>query len=74
MQQKNFTKQSRSKTRNQRKRELIQTACMAFALVLMSLMLCTVLVKAWAAEQPVDGREYLASIQNGGDSYGNLQD
>lgn len=60
------------KTRNQRKRELLQTACMTFAVVLMSLMLCTILVRAWAAEEPVNGYEYIASI--GGDSYGNLQD
>ena len=72
MQQKSITKQYRSRTRNQRKRELIQTVCMTFAVVLMSLMLCTILVKAWAAEQPVNGYEYMTSI--GGDSYGNLQD
>ena len=65
MQQKNSMQRSR-RTRNQRKRELLQSACMAFALVLMSLMLCTILVRAWAAEEPVNGYEYIASI--GGDS------
>ena len=73
MQQKNSMKQSRRrKTRNQRKRELIQTACMAFALVLLSMMLCVGLVKAWAAEQPVTYAEHMEAI--GGDPYGNLQD
>lgn len=76
MQQKNSIKQSRKhRTRNQRKRELIQTFCTACVCALLWMMLCTVFVVAWAghpAEQPVNGYEYMASI--GGDSFGNLQD
>lgn len=75
MQQKTSTKQTRSRTRNQRKRERIQTACMAVALMILWMILCTVMVKAWLghpAEQPVHGIVYMETI--GGDSYGNLQD
>ena len=64
MQQKNSTKQSRS--RNQRKRERIQTACMAAALMILWMILCTVMVKAWIghpAEQPVSYAEHMATIQ-----------
>ena len=63
------------KTRNQRKREFINTLLMSIVAFLMSVMVMTMMVKAWAehpAEQPVNGYEYLQSI--GGDSYGNLQD
>lgn len=75
MQQKSSTKQYRSRTRNQRKRERIQTACMAAALIVLWMILCTVMVKAWLghpAEQPVHGIVYMETI--GGDSFGNLQD
>lgn len=68
MQQKNSTKQSISRTRNQRKRELRRTICMAFAMGLMWLIVLTMMVTAWAehpAEQPVNGYEYMESIQEG---------
>ena len=71
MQQKNSTKQSRSRTRNQRKRERIQTACMAAALMILWMILCTVMVKAWLghpAEQPVTYEEHVVFVQTiGGD-------
>ncbi len=76
-------KTRRHRTRNQRKRELIQTFCMACACALIWMMLCTVFVVAWAghpAEQPVSYAEHMEKIQtieslmNGGDSCGNLQD
>ena len=57
-----------SKTREQRKRERWQTAAMAAALMIMWMVICTMMVKAWAdspAEQPVNGVEYIESI--GGD-------
>ena len=56
------------KTREQRKRERWQTAAMAAALMIMWMVLCTMMVKAWAdspAEQPVNGVEYIEAI--GGD-------
>ena len=73
MQQKSSTKQSRSsRTRDQCKRDRIRTACMAVALVIMWMILCTVMVKAWIghpAEQPVDGGTYMEAIHViGGDS------
>lgn len=75
MQQKNSMKQSRrSRTRNQRKREFIRTACMAFAALLLWVMVFSMMVHAWAehpAEQFVGGYEYMEAI--GGDSYGNPQ-
>lgn len=57
-----------SKTREQRKRDRWQTAAMAAALMIMWMVLCTMMVKAWAdspAEQPVNGVEYIEAI--GGD-------
>ena len=79
MKQQSISKQSvqheRSRTRNQRKRERIQTACMAAVLMILWMILCTVFVKAWLghpAEQPVHGIVYMETI--GGDSFGNLQD
>ena len=57
-----------SKTREQIKRERWQTAAMAAALMIMWMVLCTMMVKAWAdspAEQPVNGVEYIEAI--GGD-------
>jgi hypothetical protein len=63
-----------NKTRNQRKRERIQTVCMVFALLFLWMMLCTMLVKAFfehPAEAPVNGIVYMETI--GGESYGDLQ-
>ena len=57
-----------SKTREQRKRERWQTAAMSAALMIMWMVLCTMMVKAWAdspAEQPVNGVEYIEA--SGGD-------
>ena len=57
-----------SKTREQRKRERWQTSAMAAALMIMWIVLCSMMVKAWAdhpAEKPVNGVEYIESI--GGD-------
>ena len=76
MKQQSISKQSvqhgRSRTRNQRKRERIQTACMAAVLMILWMILCTVMVKAWLghpAEQAVDGGTYMESIcVIGGDS------
>lgn len=76
MKHENISKQSvqqgrRQRTRNQRKRDRARTACMMIFLVILSMMLCTVMVKAWAehpAEQPVSYAEHMISI--GGDSYG----
>ena len=68
MQQKNSTKQSRSRTRNQRKRELRRLVCMTFGLGLLWLMVFSMMVGAWMehpAEQPVSGYEYMQSIQEG---------
>jgi hypothetical protein len=59
------------KTRNQRKHEFQKTVCMVAALVLVWILLCTVLVRAWAVEQPVNGYEYMETI--GGDFYGDSQ-
>ena len=79
MKQQNTSKQSkqhgRSKTRNQRKRELRRLICMSFALGLLWLMVFSMMVSAWAehpAEQPVTYAEHMEAI--GGDSYGNPQD
>ena len=58
------------KTRNQRKRELQRTVCMVSALAVLWVLLCVVLVKAWADEKPVNGQEYLASIQAESVNYG----
>ncbi len=76
MQQKNSMQQSR-RTRNQRKRELRRIICLSASLLMMWMMLCTIFIKAWCdhpAEQPVNGFVYLETIQDGGDSNGNLQD
>ena len=56
----------RSRTRNQRKHDRARTVCMVAAVGLLWCGVGSMLVKAWAehpAEQPVDGQEYLASIQ-----------
>ena len=72
MKQQSISKQSRqherSRTRNQRKRELRRLTCMVFALCMLWLMVFSMMVKAWAehpAEQPVSGYEYMESIQEG---------
>lgn len=55
-----------TRTRNQRKRDFISTTIMTVSVLLMSVMVLTMIVKAWAehpAEQPMDGQAYLASIQ-----------
>lgn len=64
----------RHRTRNQRKRDMIRSFCMGFVCVLLWLMLCTVIVRAWGhpAEQPISYAEHMEAI--GGDSYGNPQD
>lgn len=62
------------KTRNQRKRERMETVCMACACVLLWAMVLSMMAKAWAehpAEQFVSGSDYMETI--GGDSYGNPQ-
>lgn len=64
MQQKSFTKQSR----NQRKLERRKTAVMVVAMMVLWSVVLTMMVTAWAehpAEQPVNGHEYLESIQGG---------
>lgn len=60
-----------NKTRNQRKRERIQTACMALALMFLWMILCTVMAKSWLghpAEQPVNGLVYMETIGGGFDA------
>lgn len=72
MQQKNSTKQSRSKTRVQRKRERIQMAFMVVAMIILWAMALTMMVKAWGehpAEQPVSYATHMEYVQTiGGDS------
>lgn len=64
MQQESFTKQSRKqRTRNQRKRDRARTVCMVAAVGLMWCGIGSMMVKAWVEEEPVNGQEYLASIQ-----------
>ena len=62
----------RHKTRNQRKRELMRSVCLGCACALLWMMLCTVLVVAWAghpAEQPISHAEHMEFVQSiGGDS------
>ena len=58
--------QRTSKTRNQRNRDRARTACMVAAVGILWAGVGSMMVKAWAehpAEQPVDGQEYLSSIQ-----------
>ncbi len=69
-----MTYQRNVKTRSQKKREKIQTAVMAAALMILWLMLSVAFFKVWTehpAEQPVSGVEYLESIRNGGENHGN---
>lgn len=76
MKQQSISKQSvqhgRSRTRNQRKRELVKNVFMGIALVLLWFVLCTIMVKAWLghpAEQPVSYEEHVVFVQTiGGDS------
>ena len=72
MQQKNSTKQSRSRTRNQRKRKLRRLICMAAAVgMLMASVMC-MMVKAFfehPAEQPITYEEHMQTVLAiGGDS------
>lgn len=82
MKQQNISKQckqhERSRTRNQRKRELRRLICMAAAVgMLMASVMC-MMVKAFfehPAEQPISYSEHMETVLIiGGDSYGNLQD
>lgn len=50
------------KTREQRKRQKIQTAVMAVALLVLWFAVCTMMAKAWLDEEPVSGYEYMESI------------
>lgn len=71
MQQKNSTKQYRSRTR--RKREMHKCVCMVAAVGLLWCGVGSMMVTAWAehpAEQPVNGQEYLESIQADSVNYG----
>lgn len=55
---------------------MIRLACLTFATAMLWLSVFCMMAKAWVdhpAEQPVNGQIYLASIQDGGDSCGNLQ-
>lgn len=51
-----------SKTRNERKRERVKTAVMTVALVILWVIACTIMVKAFNEEAPVGGVEYLEQI------------
>ena len=58
----------RHRTRNQRKSEIRKTVFLVFAMVMMWALVLTMMVTAWAehpAEQPVNGYEYMESIQEG---------
>lgn len=76
MRQENSTKRyRRQRTRNQRKREKARAVFMMVFLMVLWMLLCTVMVKAWAgspAEQHVNGYTYMEAI--GGEYHGNLQD
>ena len=57
------------RTRNERRRDFIETICFMFALLfigcVLSLMLCLSICKTWAthpAEQPITYAEYMASL------------
>ena len=66
-----MTNQRRCRTRNQRKREAMKTAIMAVALVIMWAVLTVWALGVWSehpGEQPVSGVQYIASLQNGGES------
>ena len=66
-----MTNQRRCRTRNQRKREALKTAVMAVALVALCVVLAIWSIKVWTehpGEQPVSGVQYIASLQNGGES------
>ena len=56
------------KTRNQRKREVRKTVFLVLAMVMMWALVLTMMVTAWTehpAEQPVNGYEYMETIQEG---------
>lgn len=67
-----MSNERKRKTRNQRKRDMWRTSFMVVALVLLWMMLCTMLVKAWVDEPFESGYEYIESI--GGDPYERFQD
>ena len=78
MKQQNISKRSvqhgRSRTRNQRKRERIETLLMGVAAILIWATVFCMMAKAWAehpAERFVGGYEYMATL--GGDTYENPQ-
>ena len=75
MQQKTSTKQyRRQRTRNQRKRERIETFFMSVAAILLWAVVLSSMAKAWAedqAERHVSGYEYMETI--GGEFNGNPQ-
>lgn len=56
------------KTRNQRKREIRKTVFLVLSMLLMWALALTMMVTAWVehpAEQPVNGYEYMETIQEG---------
>ena len=55
------------RTRNQRKRERVQTAVMVLALVILWSVVGAMMVKAFVEEEPINGVTYLESIQGYGD-------
>ena len=58
----------RHRTRNQRKCEIRKTVFLVLAMVMMWALVLTMMVTAWAehpAEQPVNGYEYMETIQEG---------
>lgn len=68
-----MTRQRRSKTRNQMKREVIKTIVMSAALIVLWAVLTVWAIGIWAehpGEQPVSGQTYIASIQMEGDPFG----
>ena len=67
-----MTEVRRRKTRNQRKRERTGSAFMVFSMLMVWVMFFAVVVQVWSchpAEQPVDGRSYLESLQYIGGDY-----
>ena len=56
-----------NRTRYQRRRELKCTICMVLAAIVLGLMVCTMMVKAWAehpAEQPTSYEEHVIYVQS----------
>ena len=68
-----MTNQRNRQTREQIKRERIKTALTAAALVVLCVMLAVWSIRIWAehpGEQQISGKVYVASLQSGGDPYG----